>query len=107
MSAFVIFIREQSQNPEELGIYSQKAPGGLAGHPVTLLAMYGTHEVIEGPAMEGAAILEFPSFEEAKAWYYSPAYQDAVQHRLRGGTYRGFIIEGVSTAVTHSEEDKK
>ncbi|CQR54249.1 DUF1330 domain-containing protein [Paenibacillus riograndensis] len=102
MSAYVIFIREQSHNPEELRIYSQKAPDGLAGHPVTPLAVYGTHEVIEGPAIEGAAILEFPSFEEAKVWYYSPAYQDAVQHRLRGGTYRGIIIEGVPAAASQS-----
>ncbi|MNG40076.1 hypothetical protein D3C84_1285070 [compost metagenome] len=56
--------------------------------------------MIEGPAVEGAAILEFPSFEEAKTWYYSPAYQDAVKHRLQGGTYRGIIVEGVSAAAS-------
>ncbi|MDK8192218.1 DUF1330 domain-containing protein [Paenibacillus sp. UMB7766-LJ446] len=97
MSAYVIFIREQTNEPEELKVYSSKAPAGLAGHPVKPLAMYDTHEVIEGPQVEGAALLEFPSFEEAKAWYYSPAYQDAVKHRLKGGTYRGIIIEGISS----------
>ncbi|EHS55572.1 DUF1330 domain-containing protein [Paenibacillus sp. Aloe-11] len=95
MTAYVIFIREKTNDPEELKLYSAKAPIGLEGHPVTPLAVYGMHEVIEGPEAEGAALLEFPSFEEAKAWYYSPAYQDAVQHRLKGGTYRGMIIEGI------------
>ncbi|WP_405153903.1 DUF1330 domain-containing protein [Paenibacillus sp. FSL K6-0108] len=97
MPAYVIFIREQTNDPEELKVYSSKAPAVLDGHPVKPLAMYGTHEVIEGQQVEGAALLEFPSFEEAKAWYYSPAYQDAVKHRLKGGTYRGIIIEGISS----------
>jgi uncharacterized protein (DUF1330 family) len=96
LSAYVIFIREKTNDEEELRLYSQKAPAGLAGHPVTPLAVYGTYKVIEGPDVEGAAILAFPSLEAAKAWYYSPTYQDAVKHRLRGGTYRGIILEGIS-----------
>lgn len=95
MSAYVLFIREKTIDKTELGIYAQKAPAGLDGHSVTPLAVYGTHQVIEGPDVEGAAILSFPSLEEAKAWYYSPAYQEAVQHRLRGGIYRGIIVEGI------------
>jgi uncharacterized protein (DUF1330 family) len=95
MPAYVLFIREKTFDPEELKRYSEKAPAGLAGHSVKPLAMYGNYEVIEGPGVEGAAILEFPSFEEAKAWYYSPAYQDAVKHRLKGASYRGIIIEGI------------
>ncbi|TVY07517.1 DUF1330 domain-containing protein [Paenibacillus cremeus] len=96
MSAYVIFIREKTTNIEELEIYASKAPSGLAGHSLKPLVMYGTHEVIEGPDVEGAAVLEFPGIEEARAWYYSPAYQDAVKHRLKGGTYRGMIVEGFS-----------
>ncbi|MGO4498231.1 DUF1330 domain-containing protein [Paenibacillus sp. 2RAB27] len=38
--------------------------------------------------------MEFPSFEEAETWYYSPAYQEAVKHRLKGAAYRGIIVEG-------------
>lgn len=94
MPAYVVFIREQTIDPEELKQYSAKAPAGLAGHAVKPLAMYGAYEVIEGPEVEGAAILEFPSYEEAKAWYYSPAYQEAVKHRLNGARYRGIIVEG-------------
>ncbi|MCM3628357.1 DUF1330 domain-containing protein [Paenibacillus glycanilyticus] len=95
MPAYVIFIREQTNDTEALKRYSSKAPAGLTGHPVKPLSMYETYEVIEGPEVEGAALLEFPSFEEAKAWYYSPAYQEALVHRLNGGVYRGMIIEGV------------
>jgi uncharacterized protein (DUF1330 family) len=44
---------------------------------------------------EGMAILEFPTFEEAKAWYLSPAYQEASKHRFQGGDYRFILVEGL------------
>ena len=50
---------------------------------------------VEGAGAEGVVILEFPSFEEAQAWYRSPAYQDALQDRLKGAEYRVMIVEGV------------
>ena len=59
------------------------------------LAVYGKHEMLEGPAIEGAVILEFPTVEAARAYYHSAAYQDAVQHRFLGADYRVFIIEGL------------
>lgn len=95
MSAYVVFIREKTLNPDELKAYSALAPAGLVGHPVTPLAVYGQHEVLEGPEIEGMAILEFPSISEAKAWYNSPAYREALRHRLQGGEYRGIIVEGL------------
>jgi uncharacterized protein (DUF1330 family) len=103
MPAYVVVIREETTDPEELKIYSQKAPESLAGHPATFRALYGASEVIEGPDVEGVAILEFPSFESAKAWYYSPAYQEVVQHRLKSGRFRGIIVQGIED---HTEKEK-
>jgi uncharacterized protein (DUF1330 family) len=40
-------------------------------------------------------IIEFPDIDAAKAWYNSPAYQDAKVHRLAGATYRVMVTEGV------------
>ena len=51
--------------------------------------------MLEGPAIEGAVILEFPNFEAAKTYYESPAYQEAVRHRFLGADYRAFIVEGI------------
>jgi len=62
MPTYVIFIRKHTKVPAELETYSQKAPASLAGRPVKVNALYGRHEVIEGEQVEGAAILEFPSF---------------------------------------------
>jgi uncharacterized protein (DUF1330 family) len=51
-------------------------------------------ETIEGTPADGVVILQFPTVEDAKAWYYSPSYQAAAQHRMKGADYRGMIVEG-------------
>jgi uncharacterized protein (DUF1330 family) len=98
MAAYIIFIKEKTTDPEELKIYSQMAPAGLAGFPVSIKALYGKNELLEGEDQpEGIAILEFPTYEEAKAWYENPVYQAAKEHRLKSGMYRSFIVNGVET----------
>src|ERR1700674_4653037 len=97
MPAYVIFIRERTLDESELEAYAKLAGPSLEGLPIKFLAAYGRQEVLEGPAPEGVAIAEFPSVEEAKDWYESPAYQAAAQHRFKGAIYRGIIIEGVSS----------
>jgi uncharacterized protein (DUF1330 family) len=94
MPAYIVFTRESTKNVAELDAYSQQVGGSLAGHPVSVLAAYGRQEVIEGPEVEGVVILEFPTFEEAKAWYDSPAYRKVREHRFRGADYRAVIVEG-------------
>ncbi len=44
-------------------------------------------------------ILAFPDAAAARDWYESPAYQEARQHRLRGGHYRFYVIDGTETAA--------
>ncbi len=95
MAAYIVFVRESTRNASELETYSQQVDAALAGHPITVLAAYGRHEVLEGPDVEGVVILEFPSFEEAKAWYDSPLYREVREHRFRGADYRAVIVEGV------------
>ncbi|QEG37684.1 DUF1330 domain-containing protein [Bythopirellula goksoeyrii] len=95
MSAYIVFIREKTLDKSELETYWQKAPAAMENQPIKALAAYGRHMTIEGPDVEGIVIAEFPTLEEARAWYESPAYQEAAQHRLRGAVYRGLIVEGV------------
>jgi uncharacterized protein (DUF1330 family) len=95
MAAYALFIRESTRNQAELAAYTPKAADSMAGHNMTVLAAYGRQEVLEGPPVEGIVIVEFPSLEEAKAWYESPAYRDAREHRFRGADYRAVIVEGV------------
>lgn len=101
MAAYIVFTRLRTRDPAELALYAKEAPAFLAGHAISWLARFGTPcETLEGPEAEGAAILEFPTLAEAKAWYASPAYQDASQHRYRGGDYCAILVEGSAREAT-------
>jgi uncharacterized protein (DUF1330 family) len=96
MAAYAVFIRERTLDQEELDIYAAKVRSVLGQHPMRVLAGHGEHQVVEGDDVEGVIILSFPSLELAKRWYHSPEYQEAVKHRLKGGRYRGIIVDGPS-----------
>ena len=95
MPAYVIFIREKTSDQSELDAYAATVGPSLEGRSFRLLAAYGRHSVLEGPEVEGVAIAEFPSLEEAREWHESPAYQQAAEHRFKGAIYRGLVVEGV------------
>ena len=95
MVAYIVFTRERTRDQAELDTYSQEVSASLTGHDVTTRAYYGRQEVLEGAALEGVVILEFPTFDEAKAWYDSPAYCKVREHRYKGADYRAVIVQGV------------
>ena len=96
MAAYLIFTREKTLDRVELEIYWKKIRATFEGHSIKVLAAYGKQEILEGAPFEGIVITEFPSIDAAKAWYNSPAYQDAAQHRFKGAIYNGIIVEGTS-----------
>jgi uncharacterized protein (DUF1330 family) len=95
MPAYVILINNKTTDAEELSCDRPKAVAARAAHPMTLLAVNGKYEVLEGAPAESVAIAQFPDMAAAKAWYDSPEYQDAKQHRLRGADFRIILTEGL------------
>jgi uncharacterized protein (DUF1330 family) len=95
MVAYVIFIEERTLDQKEVDAYKELAPAAMANQPITFRIAHGRKEVVEGSDFEDIMMLEFPSFEEAKTWYNSPAYQAASEHRFKGADYRAIIVEGV------------
>jgi uncharacterized protein (DUF1330 family) len=95
MSAYLVFIRERTLDATELQTYWSNIRATFVGHEVKVLASYGAHEDLEGPATEGTVIAEFPSMEAAKNWYDSPAYRKVRIHRQRGAVYRGILVQGL------------
>jgi uncharacterized protein (DUF1330 family) len=92
----MIFLREgEIFDPAEMATYNtltRTMPGNFKLKP---LAIYGNLETLEGESPDGLVLLEFPSAEEAKAWYYSSGYQAAAEHRKLAAHYRVFMLEGV------------
>ena len=96
--AYVIFIKESMHDEVEMGLYNSAVGSSFKGHSPSFLAAYGALEVLEGAPAEGVVILEFADMEKARAWYHSPAYQEAARHRFAGAVYRGLIVEGIAPA---------
>ena len=94
MPAYVIFIRERTHNRAELDAYAAAVGPLLQGLPVRFLAAYGRQKVLEGSEIEGVAIAEFPTLEEAVAWYESPAYQAAANIGSRGRLIAASSLRG-------------
>lgn len=94
MAAYIVFIRNSISDPEAMKTY-----GGLAAKAFSpkmkALAVYGPIETLEGQPSDGLVLIEFPTMEDAKEWYNGPAYQEALQHRLKGADYRVLMFQGV------------
>jgi uncharacterized protein (DUF1330 family) len=96
MSAYVFFIREgKIRDASEMEIYQRMVRDITPPLTLTALAAYGAMEALEGEAPDGVVLLQFPTVEDAKAWYNSPGYQAAVPHRQKGANYRAFIVQGL------------
>ncbi|MBA8899608.1 DUF1330 domain-containing protein [Phyllobacterium sp. P30BS-XVII] len=94
MVAYIVITREKTRSPAHLESYKKLTPPTFQDHPAIVRASNGRHEVFEGPDTEGVLILEFPTYAEASAWYHSPTYQAASEHRFQGADYRIILTEG-------------
>jgi len=66
-----------------------------AQYSVKPLVVYGALEAAEGPAPDGIVILQFPTMADAKAWYDSLGYQEALPHRQKAADYSVVFVEGL------------
>jgi uncharacterized protein (DUF1330 family) len=92
MPAYVLALRERTKDPREMQVYADKTRAIDYGRGKAL-AVFAKHESLEGAPFERAIILEFPTVEEAKAWYFGAEYQAVIEHRHRGADYRFLIVE--------------
>lgn len=96
MPAYMIFVREDEVfDVDAMQRYQQANRRNIGEYNLKPLVVYGSLETAEGKPADGIVLLEFPSMEEAKAWYYSAAYQQAAEFRKQAANYRVFFVEGV------------
>ena len=76
--------------------YTKKTPGAVAKYGGRFIVRAGEMVTLEGPEETRRVVLiEFPSFEKAKEFYYSKEYQEV--KKLREGAAKGqfLAIDGV------------
>lgn len=100
MAAYMIFIREGAIfDPGAMERYSAmnraQAAAWQERFGIKPLAVYGAVEAMEGETPDGVVLLEFPTMDDARAWYASDEYQAAIIERKAGANYRAFLFEGL------------
>jgi uncharacterized protein (DUF1330 family) len=66
------------------------------------------HEVLEGDwSPRRVVVVEFPSLQQARAWYSSAAYQSARKLRLASADTRMLLFEGRAQGVEDTQSVPK
>jgi len=95
VSAYIVFIRDKLKDAKVFQEYAAKAGAAREGHSYRPIVAYGEIETLEGDPADGAVILEFPTVEAARAWYFSDKYQEAKAIRKDAGDYRAVLVKGL------------
>jgi uncharacterized protein (DUF1330 family) len=100
MTAYMIVYRETPIRDEAaIAEYSRRnyahAAAWQENTGLQPLVIYGAVEALEGNAPDGLVVLRFPTLEQARAWYGSPEYQEAMPFRKQAADWRVVLVEGV------------
>ena len=81
-------------DPEAYKEYVVKDTPILEGLGGRFIVRGGASEVMEGESHDRHVVIEFPSYEAAKAAYNGPAYQEVMQIRHRTAESVIIVVEG-------------
>jgi uncharacterized protein (DUF1330 family) len=95
MAAYIVVVRSNTRDPSGLEKYASIAREAPIDKLQIVAAKTNRWQVLEGPAADALAILRFPTWDDALAWYNSDAYSKARPYRQAASDCRAFIIEGV------------
>ena len=74
-----------------------RGPASVAAHGGRYIVRAGRAERLEGDVdIHRLVVLEFPSFAQARAWYDSPDYREALAIRQSCATAELVIVEGMA-----------
>ncbi|MCE2493883.1 MAG: DUF1330 domain-containing protein [Alphaproteobacteria bacterium] len=94
MTAFYV-ARVDVTDPETYAEYARLAPGTVIAHGGKYRVRGGRTKSLEGRENSVRnVIIEFPTFEQADTWYYSPEYQAIIPIRQKASESEMFIVEG-------------
>ncbi len=95
MSAYIV-VEINVKDAQTYERYKQLAPPSIAAYGGRYLVRGGKTETLEGewhPAR--LVLLEFPSAEQARAWWNSPEYAEAKALRQASAATEMILVEGI------------
>ena len=85
------------EDPAAARRYAQEAPKSLIPFNGQYVVRGGAVQTVEGDAPKGyIVVIAFDSMENARGWYYSPAYEAIKRIRQNSTKSRILIVEGVA-----------
>jgi len=94
--AAYIIVSIKVQDPVRYEAYKSMVPPSLAAYGGKFIVRGGKLETLEGGwSPERFVILEFPSSEQAKAWWGSTEYAEAKALRQATSVSEMIVVEGV------------
>jgi uncharacterized protein (DUF1330 family) len=95
MAAYVV-VQVDVKDPERYADYRVMVPPTLAKYGGRFIVRGGKTETLEGDwAPKRFVVVEFPSLEQAKAWWASPEYAEAKALRQATSETQMIVVEGV------------
>jgi uncharacterized protein (DUF1330 family) len=96
-AAAYVIVEMKVSDPDQYKQYMAAAPATVAAHGGEYIIRGGRQESLEGdwqPAR--VAVLKFPSYDQAKAWYDGEQYR-SVRAKRAGATeyFNMIVVEGV------------
>ena len=90
--------RVNVNDKEAYAEYAKRVSPALKKYNGRFLAKGGKFLILEGKnEYERNVVIEFPSFEIAKEFYNSKAYQEAKSFRNGKADFNGIVVEGFNT----------
>jgi uncharacterized protein (DUF1330 family) len=95
MAGYVI-VDVNITDPEEYQVYARQTPATVEQYGGKFLVRGGQPETLEGEwPTKRIVVIEFPSVEQAHAWYNSPEYSAIKGIRQRAANTDLIIVHGV------------
>lgn len=89
-----IISRVDILDADAYGRYRDAGTLAIKAHGGRILARGGRHEALEGEARARNVVIEFDSYEAARAYYFSAEYQAAKAFRAGAAEMEIVLVEG-------------
>ena len=96
MAAYLIAEITDVSDPAGMDEYRSVVVATVEKYGGRYIALGSKTELVEGEPYPGHIVMiEFPNYEQAKAWYDSEEYRELKSLRMRSTTGRLFFTDGV------------
>ena len=91
-----LLVQVNVTNPQQYGEYTKLSPAIIQEFGGRFIARGGRSTTLEGPpAPDRVVVIEFPSYERARAFYDSPEYVAARKVRAGAANAQFVLVEGL------------